>query len=93
MLSKYLDGYTNKALERWEGDLGSLSGDQWNGVAGCGIQLFNFLTKTQLYIVLRSHYTPGKLHNTLIFEKYVYQHSGCLRKFDRMWALWLQGCL
>lgn len=48
----------------WERDLGSLTGDQWEevyqAVATCSLNVAQKLS--QLYILLRSHYTPLRLY-------------------------------
>lgn len=63
LLSNYLDGYPSKVRGKWEGDIGQLSGDQWEDALQ-GVVISSLISSqklSQLYIVFRSHYTPARL--------------------------------
>lgn len=53
-----------KAVSLWERDLGPLTEDQWEkALQSISTRSLNVAQKVfQLYIVLRVHYTPKKLH-------------------------------
>lgn len=63
LLADYLEQYPNSAMSRWEGDIGDISGDQWEeameAVRLCSMNVSNRLS--QLYILLTVHFTPDKL--------------------------------
>lgn len=61
-LTEYLENYPCTVLEKWEADVGTISGKQWEEALGsvhsCSLNVFS----GQLHILLRVYYTPPKLH-------------------------------
>lgn len=64
LLSSFLEGNPMKAMAQWEEDLGPITGEQWEealqAVNTCSLNVSQKVS--QLYILLRVHYTPVKLH-------------------------------
>lgn len=64
LLAKYLDAYPCKAIDAGRGDLGQVTEDQWEealqAIPTCSLNVAQKVS--QLYIILRVHYTPSKLH-------------------------------
>lgn len=64
LLSALLEGFPMKAATQWEADLGPITGEQWaeapQAVNTCSLNVSQKVS--QLYILLRAHYTSVKLH-------------------------------
>ena len=63
LLSSFLPGFPAKVLSSWERDVGTFEEDQWEGalqaVQGCSLNTAQRLS--QLFILMRVHYTPARL--------------------------------
>ena len=63
LLSSWLEGHPMKVAEQWETDLGPIEGEVWEeallAVNACSLNVSQRVS--QLYILLRVHYTPVKL--------------------------------
>lgn len=70
LLSIFLAGFPTKVTSPWERDVGTLEEDQWaealQAIQGCSLNAAQRLS--QLYIVLRVHLTPARLHRMGISE-------------------------
>lgn len=64
LLMEYLSAYHTRAMSQWEEDVGTWTGDQWEeAFQSANMCSLNVSQKvSQLYILLRVHYTPVKLH-------------------------------
>ena len=63
LLASFLEGYPMNAAEQWETDLGPIEGEVWEealqAVNTCSLNVSQRVS--QLYILLRVHFTPVKL--------------------------------
>lgn len=59
-----IEGHPMKAVAQWEADLGLITGEHWEtALQAINTYSLNVMQKvSQLYILLRAHYTPVKLH-------------------------------
>ena len=63
LLSSFLPGFPARVLTSWERDVGAFEEDQWEeallAVQGCSLNTAQRLS--QLFIVMRVHFTPARL--------------------------------
>ena len=63
LLSSFLEGHPMRVAEQWEADLGPIEGEVWEealqAVNACSLNVSQKIS--QLYILLRVHYTPVRL--------------------------------
>lgn len=64
LLGVYLESCPSSACERWERDLGDIPGYQWeDALEAVWFCSLNISQRSQLYILLRVHRTPLRLHS------------------------------
>lgn len=87
LLNSYLEGLPCKAMELLEADVGSMLEDQRETALVCSSCLNISQRLSHLYIVLRTHYTPTKLHKLGLVRDAI--SSKCRRDHGNLiHALW-----